>query len=269
MRAPLLIPVVDGYLHAEQRGEGRDLVLLHSSNTDLRMWDDLCLALAERYRTLRFDARGHGHSSPPVQPYAPHDDLHALLQALGIRRAILLGHSWGGSTALDYTISHPDVVSALVVCASGPNGRPGPSGDLRNAWEKAMALHKAGNVEAALAIEATLWVDGRRAQSSPQLTLVRTRVASMSRAITAEARWISKIAPQPLAAHRLNEICVPTLAVVGDMDQLWVIDGVKVLAEGIPDCRFVIVPGCAHMLPMEQPQLFTRVVVEFLTARNL
>lgn len=265
----MLIPVCDGHLFAEQRGEGRDLVLLHSSNTDLRMWDDIWPAFAERYRALRFDARGHGRSSPPVHPYAPHDDLHALLQALGIRPAILVGHSWGGSTALDYTISHPDMVSALVVCASGPKGRPDPSGDLRDAWEKAIALHRAGDTEAALAIERMLWVDGPRARTSPRLAAVRTRVASMSRAIAPEARWVSRIVPQPPAVQRLKEVRVPTLAVVGDADHQWIIDGAKLMAEGIPQCEFVIVPDCAHMLPMEQPQLFTRSIMEFLVVRNL
>jgi predicted TIM-barrel fold metal-dependent hydrolase len=133
----------------------------------------------------------------------------------------------------------------------------------------AMALHKTGDMEAALAIEAMLWVDGPRTRSSPRLAVVRNQVASMSRAIAPEARWVSKIVPQPPAIQQLNAVCVPTLSIVGDADQSWIIDGAKLLAEGIPGCEFVIVPDCAHMLPMEQPELFTRLIMEFLAARNL
>jgi pimeloyl-ACP methyl ester carboxylesterase len=132
-----------------------------------------------------------------------------------------------------------------------------------------MALHKTGDMEAALAIEAMLWVDGPRTRSSPRLAVVRNQVASMSRAIAPEARWVSKIVPQPPAIQQLNAVCVPTLSIVGDADQSWIIDGAKLLAEGIPGCEFVIVPDCAHMLPMEQPELFTRLIMEFLAARNL
>src|SRR6476619_6327876 len=80
-------------LYYEISGEGHPVVLAHAAVSDHRMWDGQFALFAERYRVIRYDIRGFGHSLMPAGPYAFYRDLYGFLQALGIRRAHLIGVS--------------------------------------------------------------------------------------------------------------------------------------------------------------------------------
>src|SRR5690349_14993808 len=89
-------------LFYEIAGAGPALVLLHGFSLDARMWDAQFAAFAQRYRVLRYDARGFGRSGVPgAEHYSHADDLHALLGHLGIAQAALIGFSLGGGIALN------------------------------------------------------------------------------------------------------------------------------------------------------------------------
>jgi pimeloyl-ACP methyl ester carboxylesterase len=94
-------------IHYEEAGSGDAVLLLHSGGTDLRMWDDQMPALAARYRVIRADARGHGRSPTPVEPFRQCDDIAALIRHLGVGRATLVGVSMGGGAATDTALAYP------------------------------------------------------------------------------------------------------------------------------------------------------------------
>ena len=79
-------------------------------------------ALAERHRVIRYDLRGYGESTPPLPSFAHHDDLVALLDALGVDRAALVGCFFGGAVAVDAALVYPDRVAALVLLGAVVSG---------------------------------------------------------------------------------------------------------------------------------------------------
>ena len=106
-------------------GDGAPLVLLHAGIVDRRMWDDVVPLLAGSHRVVRYDARGFGESSrPPDGVFARWDDLFAVIDAAGVRRAHLVGVSQGAETALDAALIAPERVDHLLLCGAGLRGWP-------------------------------------------------------------------------------------------------------------------------------------------------
>ena len=106
-------------LHVESSGNGPpDFLCLHGLVDSLEIWDRLAGPLSQRGRAIRFDQRGHGESEAPPGPYRRRDlarDAVGLLDALGISRAILVGHSMGGIVAMATALAYPDRVAGLVL----------------------------------------------------------------------------------------------------------------------------------------------------------
>src|SRR5688572_18738504 len=98
------VTVPGGRLYVVDDGDptAPTIALLHAGIADLRSWDALAPLLVDAgYRVIRFDARGFGRSQTDDVEYRPHDDVVAVLDALGIDRAVLVGNSQGGRTAID------------------------------------------------------------------------------------------------------------------------------------------------------------------------
>jgi pimeloyl-ACP methyl ester carboxylesterase len=117
---PLSVLAADGTrLAGEQGGEGPPIVLLHGL-TATRRYVVMGSRLLERsgHRTIAYDARGHGHSDPAPSPEAYgydrlSSDLLAVLDALGVERALIAGASMGAHTAIRFALEHPEHVAAL------------------------------------------------------------------------------------------------------------------------------------------------------------
>ena len=120
------IPAADGLtLHAlEWSREGIALLLLHGFGNEAHIWDDIAPALAEHYRVLALDWRGHGDSDH--DPEARYDypnhlaDLEAVCDALALDRVVLVGHSLGGRVATLFAGRHPGRMAGLAILDSGP-----------------------------------------------------------------------------------------------------------------------------------------------------
>lgn len=124
------VSVEGGTLYFDVRGSGTPVVLLHAGDLDLTMWDPQVGPLAHSYRVIRYDARGHGRSTAPREPYSTVEDLRVLLDHLGVERAHLVGISMGAGVALNFAVAYPDRVSklALVSTSGPPPGAPVPPG---------------------------------------------------------------------------------------------------------------------------------------------
>ena len=113
-------------LHAlEWSREGTPLVFLHGFGNDCHVWDESAPLVAAHYRTLAFDLRGHGDSDCDAEGRYDHQsmalDVEAALEALGIDRLVLVGHSMGGRVAMHFAGSHPERMAGLVIVDSGPD----------------------------------------------------------------------------------------------------------------------------------------------------
>ncbi len=103
-------------------GSGLPVVLLHGLASNARIWDLTAPLLARRFRVLALDQRGHGLSDRRDEGYdfpSISGDLTALIEALGLERPGLVGHSWGGNVALQFAADHPEAVSWLALVDGG------------------------------------------------------------------------------------------------------------------------------------------------------
>lgn len=251
-------------LYYEEMGAGQSLVLIHAGIADCRMWDDQFAAFAERYRVVRYDIRGFGKSAMPPGPSSTYRDLHGLLQYLNIHRAALIGLSIGGGIAIDFALQHPEITGALVLAASGLGGSTG-SPEMAAQYAEIDAVLAREGVPAAVECESRLWVDGPRRTPDQVDASVRERVRIMNTAISLQPEEVgTRERLDPPAITRLGEITAPTLVVVGDGDVPDVIATADLLASRIAGARKVILPDVAHMLTMERPDTFNRLVLDFL-----
>ena len=251
-------------LYYEVAGEGHPLVLIHAGIADSRMWDDQWNLFAEQFRVIRYDIRGCGRSPMPPVEFSLRDDLLGLLQLLGVEKTYLIGVSMGGGIAIDFTLEHPEMVAALITVCAGVGGRK-PSDALIAKWGEVDEAIKSVGIPAANEIELQMWVDGpRRTPEQVDLT-VRARIGEMN--ANNFAMMSEEARPLPLdppALDRLGEIRVPTLVVVGPLDQPDTLESGKLLAALIPGATRVEIEGTAHMPSMERPDEFNRIVLDFL-----
>jgi pimeloyl-ACP methyl ester carboxylesterase len=252
-------------IYYEEDGTGLPLLLLHAGVADSRMWAAQVEALAPHYRVIRCDLRGYGNSPLPNGAFAYHEDVAALLDALNIDAAWIVGASFGGRVAVDFALTYPQRVDGLILAAPLLSGyEPGES--IQAFGEEEDTLLEDGDLDGATELNLRMWVDGpfRRAdQVDPQ---VRAGVAEMQRhAFNMEIP--EKVAVHPIdppAMARLPEIHAPTLILVGDLDVAEVVEFAETLAQVIPNAQQRTIPGVAHLPNMEAPQIFNEAVEQFI-----
>ncbi len=108
--------------YRDWRGHGKPMVLLHGLASQSHIYDLVAPRLAQNYRVVALDQRGHGESAKPDSGYdfeSVIGDLLAFLDALKFKRAIIVGHSWGGNVALQFAATYPERVAALVLIDGG------------------------------------------------------------------------------------------------------------------------------------------------------
>lgn len=249
----------------EVAGTGYPLVLVHAGIADRRMWDAQVRAFAQHYKVIRYDMRGYGKTAMVAGPFSHHQDLYDLLRFLGIEHAHLLGCSKGGTTIIDFTLEHPEMVSALVLVAATPSGYE-LRGDPPKQWDELVAAYKQHNFARASELEVQIWVDGPHRTPDQVDPTIRDRVREMNMiALATEASELGSEQPlEPAAVNRLAELHVPTLVIVGDLDVPKLVTAGELLASKIVGAAKAVIPGTAHLPNLEQPEAFNQIVLDFL-----
>lgn len=253
-------------IHVESTGEGDPIVLVHAGIADARMWDPTVPALAGDHRVVRYDMRGYGRSTIPPQPFAHHDDLAALFEALKLGPAVVIGASYGGEVATALAIEHPELVRGLVLVNTLAGMRE-PSEQLRAGWRAVNAAMDRDDVSGAVEIETQMWVDGPHRQPAEVDPELRQQVTAMNASIFAridEVNAAEEREPDPLIVNRLGEIAAPTLVIVGMLDQPDAVASADTLAAGIPGATLVRIDDATHLPSMERPEAVNRAVRRFL-----
>jgi len=244
-------------------GEGDWLVLVHGVGGSLEQWDQFVSLLGGRFRTLRYDQRGHGQSSKPEGPYSIDDfvnDLDGLLTGLGVKRCHLAGCSLGGLVAQGYALAHQDRLDRLVLLAAIAG---------RNEHEKALVMER-------LAIVAN-GIPGQHFENSVDRWFTDEFRAAHPDVIATYAERNRRNDPKAYAAayrvlattdlvDRLHEIRVPTLIATGENDRGSNPRMARVMHERIANSELVIFPKLRHSLLIEAPDKVLEVVKPFLTA---
>lgn len=256
------LAVSGGEIVYDVAGSGPTVVFLHGAFMDRRSWDRQLAPFARRFRVVRYDIRPFGESSRPDKAYSVPDDLLQLLDHLRVGRAHLVGHSFGGSTAIDFALLHPDRVSSLVLAAAAPNGFVGPE-DERKAAGAVFAAVKNGDdaiVEAWLGHP--IWAVSR---TKPD---VLKELDAMSRRNLAPFRmaFAPYVPITPPAIERLGDVRAPTLVLVGDRDTAGNRQAAELLAKRIPGATMRIIAGADHALPLGWADEFNAAVIGFISA---
>jgi 3-oxoadipate enol-lactonase len=257
-----------GRIYFEVEGAGHPLLLIHGGLGSLRMWDQQVAAFADRYQAIRYDTRGYGRTETGEVAYSNRADAAAVLDHVGASSAYVVGQSRGGMIGLDFAIEFPDRVDAFVSVASGVGGFEAqlPEGTSLPPWDEMERLWEAKEWEPLAELETQVWVDGWG--QSP------TRVAPEIRRTVHD--WIlagyraekTEGTPQPLdppAVQRLGELRVPTMVMIGEVDEAAGVAAGRHLASSVADARLVEFPNAAHMIQLEEPERFNGLLVDFLT----
>lgn len=251
-------------LHYTDTGVASTAVLfLHGFPFTSEMWRPQVDALSDSYRLLVPDQRGFGASESLEESCTMAelaDDAAELLDALGLRQAIVAGLSMGGYVAFELFRRHPERVSALVLCDT----RPEPDSDeaRSNRAEMAERARRQGSGSIANEILPKLLSDWTRAQKNDLEGLVRDMMESVRPDTIACA--LMGMAHREDSRPLLPRIDVPVLAVVGSEDPITPPEDVRAWAAEIPNARVEVIEGAAHLPNLEQPATFNALMLDFL-----
>lgn len=253
---------VDG-LEVDVTGSGSPaLLLLHPGVTDRTFWDPVWPALAERHRVVRYDHRAFGASDDPQGPWAPAEDAHTVLDAIGIERAVVIGVSFGSDVALNLALAHPRRVAGVVV-VSGPTL---PDDALEAEWDAVGEELDRGDLDAANAREVALWVIGSGREAADVDPDLLAWATEQNRALLGRQPQIEH-EPEMLepgkAIEQATAVRVPALAICGEHDQPASLAGARAAAEALRT-ELVVVPGAAHLVGRERPDAFLEVLAGWL-----
>ena len=260
--------------HYQQSGQGPDVVLVHGVTGDLSIWL-LCKAmqtLSARYRVTAFDIRGHGYSDAPPDHYTSANqaaDLFAIMDKLGIERATVVGHSFGGVIAMHAAVLAPDRVDAVVFSDPYfPALRHLEDVSRWGHWQNFRAEASSAGVE----LSDEHWYDlGRFFDQVVHLDderLLRFRQAVGLPALNRLMRLGKTTcgddskAVAGLTSDLIAGMGQPALALFGEHSPF--LATAQYLVENLPNCRSAIVPDAKHRAPEENPEGFLRLLVEFI-----
>lgn len=248
-------------LYYEMKGKGPAVVFIHSGGFDRRTWDDQFTAFSDRYTVIRYDVRGYGKSQTPTKPYSDDEDLYNLLSYLKVRKAHIIGLSMGGRIAIDFALTHPEMVATLVPVAPGLSGFPYTPEDTIELVKIIYSIEKDDGTPAGEA-----WLRSAYNTAAMENPAVAAKLRPI--AIENSRVWLINIffprPPFPLAVQRLSEIRVPTLLIRGERDVPTITKIVETLETNIPGAKKVIIFGAGHMVPVEKPEQFNSTVLDFL-----
>lgn len=242
------------------------LVLLHGFTGHARSWDSFACAMQPKYHVYALDQRGHGDSAwtDDYSADAMVHDVHNWVTALGLKQFVLLGLSMGGRNAYQYASQHPVEVERLVIVDIGPEIATAGStrivsgvqaNDVFATPDEAVAAARAGN---ARADEAELQ---HRTRNNLMLLPDGTWTFRYDKALRTNRL------PRPDAGDAwamLPRIKAPTLLIRGELSDVLDPAVADRMLQEIPDCKFALVPGSGHSIPLESPKGFLEAVQTFL-----
>ena len=253
-------------LYYEETGKGDPLILIHGGLVDRRMWDGQFELFGRWSRVIRYDLRNQGLSHGVPDSFSYHEDLNRLMEALGIQRARLVGLSLGGKIAIDFALTHPEKVSALVLVSSGLSGYENRDSSVVVNEKKQADASTKRDMNAYIEYFQRSWTDGPR--RTPELVNrdVRQKVHDMIKSTLNKPEGYCTIIPlEPPALGRLSSIRIPTLLVLGELDNSGIQEIAGLVLKAVPGSRKIVIKGAAHMVNMEKPEEFNEVVGEFLS----
>jgi pimeloyl-ACP methyl ester carboxylesterase len=245
-------------------GDGEPLALIHGVGGSLEAWDGVAMRLRDRYRIVRYDQRGHGESEKVPGPYTIEDfscDLRAVLDALGIERAHVAGHSLGGLVAQGFALDHPGRLCKLALISTVA----GRTGGERERVQKRLAMVAAGIAGDHFRASLDRWfTDAFRAANPKLLEDYAARNQANDQACYAAAYRVLALTD---LAGRLPEIKAETLVMTGEHDQGSNPRMARLMHTLIEGSILRILPVLRHSILIEAPDVVAGMLDDFLAGR--
>jgi pimeloyl-ACP methyl ester carboxylesterase len=249
-------------LHVEEQGSGDlALVFLHYWGGSSRTWGKVIAALPKSYRTIAIDHRGWGQSEAPASGYGLADladDAQGVIEALELKRYLLIGHSMGGKVAQLMASRRPKGLAGLVLVAPSP---PQPMATTPEARE-VMAGVYATRESIDAAIDQVLTAKILSPKDREQVIEDSLRGAPQ-----AKAAWPRSTSLEDITRN-VTAIDVPTIVIAGELDR---VDSVGLLEaellSRVPHAVLHVLPATGHLSPLESPQELGRLIADFAGAR--
>jgi pimeloyl-ACP methyl ester carboxylesterase len=219
------------------------------------------------YRVIRYDMRGFGESTAEDVEFSAHEDLLAVLDHFGVKRAAIVGNSMGAIFSMEGVIAAPERFVAYIWVGGGIGGwDKEPSDPAEEALFKAESdAEEAGDMDLAAELDTQIWVDGIGQPVGRVRAEVRDAIKAMDRQLLEPGRVFGKrVRPDPPAVEGLGSIALPTLVVIGDLDTIGTRAAAAKVAEDVPGARIVRLPDVAHIIGMEAPDQLATLIVEHL-----
>ena len=250
-------------LNYRLQGRGsRPLVCVHGVGSYLEAWDGVAAQLGDTFRILTFDLRGHGCSSKVQGRYEIDDfvgDLLALAAHAGFERFDLAGFSLGGLIAQRLALTHPEVLTKLVLLATVA----GRTREERERVAARLAALQAGERGSHYDASLSRWLTEDFQQRNPEVVAqLRSRNATNDPDCYAAAY---RVLAQTDFGGLIDQISVPTLIATGEDDQGSNPRMARFMHRCIPDSRLEILPGLRHSILIEAPDRVADLMRGFLT----
>ena len=224
--------------------------------------------LGQQYYAVSYDRRGFGQSTSPDESFSQVADLSAVLDSFGIEAVNLVGCSQGGRIAIDFALANRGRVESLVLVATALSGAPSPKIEGRSLM-LAEALEDAEEREDIVEvnrIEAHLWLDGPESEEGRVSGQVRDLFLDMN-AIALQAPELTRERDPPSALERIGEITCPVLLIEGGLDFGFIKELHSWLDKALVDSRRAVIKEAAHLPNLEHPDVFNRLLTDFLGRR--
>jgi len=246
-------------LYFEEHGRGEPIVFLHGFTLDHRAWGPQVKFFSANYRVIIIDSRGHGKSDAPETGYGRDfriQDLLELFQHLKLEQAHLVGLSMGGSTAIGFALKYQSMLKSLTLVSTGAAGfKPGRK------VARVDELAKSEGVESAR----KQWLDWNmiyyKGKHQDVGKLLKKMIEEHSGAIWADAKRGNY--PKTIDLEHVHKLTVPTLIIAGGKDKIFVPLSEE-LHRRIKKSQLIIMNGAGHILNLEFPQEFDKILSNFL-----
>ncbi len=251
-------------LHYEIEGEGQPVLLSHSLVCDLEMFAFQADKLSDEFLTLNVDTRGHGHSG-----LAPHEkwtleemaeDFLPLLDSLKIEKVHWVGLSMGGMLGLRFALAHPERVASLVLMDTSAQSEPP---EMHGAYVQMAQAVRAGQIDKIMDRLLALFFSPETREKKPGL-VEHWRQKFQNIPVEGVYQAALAVFNRSDLSERLKEIAVPSLIVRGEHDRARLPQESQFLAEQLPRAELKTVPAAAHLSALEQPELTTQMIRDFI-----
>lgn len=246
-------------------GEGKPLILIHGNGLSRILWRHFIPEASKHYRVIVYELRGMGESETigkPGQIFTMKDhaeDLAAIMDVLGIKKAGIVAHAMGGFVSMQFAALYPERVSAMVVYSTSAR----VEGNTKQRLPKWVEIvEREGNLDSLLDETMVRWLTESFRKEHPDVEDLYRKMVAANPAMgyVANCRGIIEYD----IIDQLKNITCPTLAITGESDPSTPQKDHELIVSKIPNATLAVVKNASHTVSEEQPEEFNRLTLEYL-----